>query len=121
MPQSSPEKLPPDKSSTQKFLSSVSYDRGFHFFSDIGRYTGETAINLFSFYEELRTIEPSSVKFHFGRGDFQNWIAGTLGDTELAEKINKIGSNLSTETLRKELLNVIRARLEDLQALAKRP
>jgi len=64
------EKLPVGKSEAEKILSSVPFEQGFHFATDLGKYTGETAINLFSFYEELRTIGPQSVKFHFQRRDF---------------------------------------------------
>ena len=110
-----------DKAAIQKILSSVPYERGFHFFNGIGRYTGETAVNLFSFYEELRTIELQSVRFHFQRKDFQNWIRETLGDAELAERIDRIDGMLSDENLKKELLKTVQARFEELQTLSKAP
>ena len=43
-----------DKSEAQTILRSVPYSRGFHFFTAVGNYTGETAIDLFAFYEELK-------------------------------------------------------------------
>jgi hypothetical protein len=107
------------KSEAQKILGSLPYEHGFHFFSGIGRYTGETAVTLFSFYEELRTIELASVKFHFQRGDFQSWIRNTLSDVELAERIDKTKVDLSSEDLREELLKTVLARLKELQAVAK--
>jgi hypothetical protein len=110
-----------DKVEAQKILSTVPYERGFHFFTDVGKYTGETAVNLFSLYEELRTIEPQSVKFHFQRGDFQNWIRNTLGDTELAQRIDKIRPDLPSENLKKELRKTVNERLEELTAFAKSP
>ena len=77
-----------DKIAAKKILSSVSYEKGFHFFTDIGKETGEPAINLSGFYEELRVIELQSVRFHFQRKDFQNWVKNVLGDPELAQRID---------------------------------
>jgi len=108
-----------DKVAVQKILNSVPFDRGFHFFSDVGKYTGETAVNLFSFREELRTIELQSVRFHFGRRDFQNWVKGTLGDMELAERMDRIDAKLSDERLKRELIMVVQVRFEELQTLLK--
>lgn len=104
-----------DKAASQKILASVPYERGFHFFRGVGDYTGETAINLFSFYEELRTIELQSVRFHFQRRDFQKWMRETLEDTELAERIDRIDGKLPDENLKKELLKAVQERFEELQ------
>ncbi len=38
-----------DKTEAQRILSSVSYEKGFHFFTDIGKETGEPAIDLSRF------------------------------------------------------------------------
>jgi predicted heme/steroid binding protein len=105
-----------DKSEAEKILRSVPFNQGFHFAIDIGKFTGETAINLFSFYEELRTIEPQSPKFHFQRRDFQKWIETTIGDEELSVRIDKTASGLNAEELKKELLKTIQARLNELQS-----
>jgi hypothetical protein len=64
------------KEEAQKTLATATYNHGFNFFSGIGKYTGETTVNLFSFDEELKTIEPDSIMFHFQRRGFQNWIMG---------------------------------------------
>jgi hypothetical protein len=121
MLQSTTKKSPIDKATLQKILSSVPYEHGFHFFRGIGSYTGETAVNLFSFNEELRTIEPQSVRFHFERKDFQNWIRETLDDVELADRIDRIPKKLSDENLKRELLKTVHARFEELQILSKLP
>ena len=118
---SEPSKKKPtiDKAAIQKILSSLPYEKGFHFFTDIGKYTGETAINLFSFYEELRTIELASVRFHFQRRDFQNWTRETLGDKELADEMNKINAEQSDEKLKEALLKIVQTRFSELQTLSK--
>ncbi|HYA77731.1 MAG TPA: DUF5752 family protein [Verrucomicrobiae bacterium] len=111
------ENPPIGKEEAQRILATVTYDHGFHFFSGIGKYTGETAVNLFSFYEELKTIEPESVTFHFQRRDFQNWIKNTLGDVKLSDKIELIKTDLKVEELKKELLKNVLDRLVELQTI----
>ena len=100
---------------------SVPYNQGFHFFTGVGRYTGETTIDLFAFYEELRVIENDSVIFHFPRGDFQKWIKETLGDNELEDRIDKIDPQQPQEKTKKELIETMEARLVELQTLANDP
>jgi predicted heme/steroid binding protein len=95
----------------------VPFEQGFHFATDLGKFTGETAISLFGFYEELGTIELQSVKFHFQRRDFQKWIETTLGDQELASRIDKTPSGLNDEELKKELLKKVQMRFTELQTL----
>ncbi len=110
-----------EKSSAQLILRSVPYTQGFHFFTAVGRYTGETAIDLFAFYEELRVIELDSVKFHFERRDFQNWIGNTLGDLDLADRLDKVNPQQPVDTLKKEIVGVVEARLTELHTVAKDP
>jgi predicted heme/steroid binding protein len=105
------------KSDAEKILRSVTFDQGFHFAVDYGNYTGETAISLLNFYEELRTLEPKSVKFHFQRRDFQKWLETTLGDQELASTIDKTPSGLTDKELKTELLKAVKMELEKLQAI----
>jgi alpha-amylase len=103
------------KSTAEKILAPVPYINGFHFFTSIGVYTGETAISLEHFAREIQTIPLESIEFHTKRGDFQKWIASTLGDDELAEEIGRIEENLSGEPLRKRILKVINVRITELK------
>ena len=66
-------------------------------------------------------IDNESVKFHSQRGDFQNWIKDTLGDIELADKIEKINPQQPVEALKKELVAVVEARLTELSTTAEAP
>ncbi len=104
-----------NKALAQKILRSLPFEQGFHFATSEGNYNGETAINLFSFYEELRNIELQSVRFHFHRRDFQKWLETTIGDQELVSRIDKMPLGLSDQELRKELLKIVRSRLTELQ------
>jgi predicted heme/steroid binding protein len=110
-----------DKATAQNTLRSVPFESGFHFATDIDKYTEETATNLFSFFEELRTIDLQSVKFHFQRRDFQKWIETTLGDKELSSRIDKTPSGLNGEEIRQELLKIVQQRLIELQTAANIP
>jgi predicted heme/steroid binding protein len=102
----------------QKILSSVSYEKGFYFFIDIGKKTGEPAFNMSGLYEELRVIEPQSVRFHFQRKDFQNWVKDVLGDAELAQRIDMIKADLTDQDLRSELLKTVLTRFTELQTIS---
>ncbi len=108
-----------DKSAAEKILRSVPFEQAFHFAT--GTYTGESAFNLFSFYEELRTIDIQSVKFHFLRRDFQKWVETTLGDQELSQKLDKIPQTVEGEPLRNELLKSVQVRLTQLQTMLNAP
>ncbi len=116
-PQTATQKPSVDRSTVQEILRSVPYENGFHFFRDTDKYPGETAISLFGLLEELRIIELSTVRIHFQRHDFQNWIRDTLGDRELAEKIDKIDAQLSDQSLKEALLKMLQTRFVELQTL----
>ncbi|MCW4017839.1 MAG: DUF5752 family protein [Candidatus Bathyarchaeota archaeon] len=110
-----------EKPKAQSILRSVPYSQGFHFFTGMGEYTGETAIDLFALYEELRVIDNESVSFHVQRRDFQNWIKNTLGDAELADKIAAIDPQQPVEQLKKKIVKTVEARLTQLHTIAKDP
>ena len=100
-----------------KILSTVPHNKGFYFYADLGRNTGETATNLVTFAQKLETINAESVKFHFQRNDYQNWVKTTVGDDVLAERINHIHRQLPVEDLRKELVKTVQTRIAQLKLL----
>ena len=100
-----------------KILSTVSYDKGFHFFTNLDQNTGETATSLETFAQKLEIVSADSVKFHFQRKDFQNWIQTTVGDGVLAERINHISGELSVEALRSELVKIVQERISQIGRL----
>jgi len=100
-----------------KILSTVPHDKGFHFFTDLGCNTGETAMSLEAFAQKLERINADSVKFHSQRKDFQNWIQTTVGDGVLAERLNHINGQLPVEDLRSELVKSVQKRLSQLRLL----
>ena len=98
-----------------EILRTVPYEKGFHFYTAIGNFTKETATNLDSFEKKLQTVSADSVNFHLQRGDFQKWIKNSLGDDELAERINSISMTLPSEDQRKELLAIVQTRTNELR------
>ena len=104
------------KSTAEKILATVSYINGFHFFTSVGQYTGETAVSLETFAKEVEVTPIESTDFHFKRADFQKWIADTIGDTELATAIGHIEKELTGELLRRRILEIINTRVRELES-----
>jgi Family of unknown function (DUF5752) len=100
-----------------KILSTVSHDKGFHFFTDLCCNTGVTATSLETFAQKLERINANSVKFHFQRNDFQNWIQTTVGDGVLAERLSHVSGQLPVEDLRSELVKTVQKRISQLRLL----
>jgi len=97
-----------------EILRTVPYEKGFHFNTAPGSFTGETATSLEDFKRKLQIAPAESISFHLQRGDFQKWIAETLGDVELAKKVTLIKLERPVEDLRKELLTIVKTRLTEL-------
>ena len=100
-----------------KIMSHVPHDREFRFFTELDHYAGENASNLDSFAQKLETINAESIRFHFQRSDFQNWIQTTVGDAVLAERINHIDGKLPVDDLRNELVETVQERISQLKLL----
>jgi hypothetical protein len=99
----------------QKILSPVPYTQGFHFYMPDGHFTGETATSLCTFLRDMESVDVQSIKFHFEREDFQEWIRNIIKDEELASRIDKLGKKLPEETLQQHLAEVIQKRISELQ------
>ena len=106
-----------NEETAQKILSPVPYDRGFHFFMPDGHYSGETAMSLCTFLRDLGSVDAESIEFHFERADFQKWIRTTVGDEELAQRIDKLDKNLREEALQKQLTDIVQKRISELQLI----
>jgi len=104
-------------SNKPKILRSVPFEKGFHFFTNSMDYTGITATSLFEFEEKLKIVSAESVEYHFRRQDFQKWINDVIGDVELATRIARLDTQLSSENLRKELLKIVRKRIREVEKL----
>ena len=83
----------------------VSPDKGFHFFEEIGKPTGKVALSLKDFTVKLKEIPITSIEFHQKRGDFAKWIRNIFEATTLADAIERIKT--TGEDLRKQLIETI--------------
>ena len=86
-------------------LSSVPFEKGFHFYTEPGKYTGITAISIDEFAEKLNTVPIESVEFHFQHQDYQKWLKDVFSDDILAGRIDEIKETEETsgDNLRKAL------------------
>ena len=107
------------KEIASKILRTVPYNEAFHFFTDIGQYSGQFAASLADFCQKMETIDIKSVNFHFKRRDFEKWIKETIGDVALASEINKINKSIQGEELRVKICQTVERRLTELKKLSK--
>ena len=104
-----------EKPKTLNLLKTVPFESGFHFYTELGKYNGITACSMVEFAEKLQTVPVQSVMFHFQRQDFQKWFKNTIGDEELAKRIDQIKASPQEEDLRKELSQTVQNRIAELQ------
>ena len=108
-------KQPIEKQKNLNLLNTVPIENGFHFFTELGKFTGITATSTMEFAEKIQTIPIQSVTFHFQRQDFQKWLKNTIGDEKLATRINQIKAGVQDENLRKALSTTVQNRITELQ------
>ncbi len=92
--------------------------KGFTFSQEFTRPTSFKTNDIFEFVDAIKNVPIRSIEYHMERGDFERWLSQVLGDDELAKSIallNKQG--LVGETLRKNLIHIVEARLEKLGAI----
>jgi hypothetical protein len=66
----------------------------------------------------VKTIEPSSVKFHVEEGDFENWFT-MLGDKSLAGQVATLrGKNISSDKLKEKVSSMVNKRVGQLHKIA---
>jgi hypothetical protein len=105
------------KDQAQKILSEVPQINAFYFFEDSDKDCGISARSLNVFSNKLTTIDKKSLDFHFKRGDFENWIRSTIGDSFLANEIAKINESFEEEQLLEQVCKIINERLKELKQL----
>ena len=96
-------------------INIVPFEKGFQFYTELGKNTGITAGSTIEFAEKLQIVPIQSVTFHFQRQDFQKWFTNVIGDEELAKRINQINVWVhDDEKLRKELSETVQKRIAEL-------
>ena len=112
----------PDRTKAQKtkpsidnILRTVPDERAFYFYKGMDSPTGIKASNLEEFLQTLKKVDATSVEFHTGRHDFENWIR-MLGDDKLSEQIVALqNKGLSSVQLHQKLIEIVGLRLGELR------
>ena len=87
----------------------------FHFYVNIGDYTGVSAASYEDFLRSIKKVNSKSLSFHVERGDFEKWASDTLKDERLAKEIAKIrNQKLRGQALRNRLHHVVSERCKEL-------
>jgi len=103
------------KGLAERILSPVSQERSFYFYLEEGRPLDVVARSMKEFGESLKKVDPKSLEFHLGRGDFEKWVY-MLGDAELSKSLVKLrSSGFAGEKLRSELVRLVQTRIRQLQ------
>ena len=99
-------------------LRTVTPDKAFTFYRDYGQPLGVTLKSLDDLAASVKTIEPSSVKFHVEEGDFENWFT-MLGDKSLAGQVAALrGKNISSDKLKEKVSSMVNKRVGQLHKIA---
>jgi hypothetical protein len=89
----------------------------FYFYETVGKPTGQCAKSLEDFLDKIESIKPESLLFHHERNDFKNWIANTLEDPKLAQKIEMIPKK-DCNQIRKKIKAAVKTRLQQLEGIS---
>jgi len=99
-------------------LRTVTPDKAFYFYRGIGQPLGVASKSLSEFASMVKGIDPSSIRFHVERGDFENWFTN-LGDKSLANQVAALrGRNISPDELRGELSSIVKTRVDQTRKIA---
>jgi len=110
--------LSPQGRAALKELEPIKTEECFHFYTDIGRYTGLAACSLEKFLEDIEKVDVKSVEFHTSRGDFEKWMKDVFHDDLLEQEIRRIReAKLKGESLREKVKEVVNSRLKNFKTI----
>ena len=95
-------------------LRTVGDKEAFYFYEAVGKPTGELAKNLLDFLDKIKVVKSESLVFHLQRGDFQNWVEKTLGDSRLGRQLAMISSS-DNDSARTKVSKTVEARIDELR------
>jgi hypothetical protein len=99
-------------------LRTVTLDRAFNFYREIGQPLGANSRSLDDFAGVIEGIDLSSIRFHVERGDFESWFR-MLGDKSLASQVAALrGKSISPDELRGKVNSMVSARVDQLHRIA---
>ncbi len=93
----------------------------FHFYINIGDYTGVSAASYKDFLKSIKQVKAKSLSFHVERGDFEKWALDVLKDKKLAKEIRKVKrQELKGQALRNRLYHIVSKRHKALTSKSAR-
>ena len=95
-------------------LRTLNNQESFYFYETIGKPTGQSAKSLNEFLDKIKSVKLESLVFHLQRKDFKNWIANTLEDPKLAQKIQTLPTE-HKDQLRTKICTTVETRLKELE------
>jgi hypothetical protein len=99
-------------------LRTVTPDTAFYFYREIGQPLGVSSKSLGEFASMVKGIDPSSVRFHVERGDFESWFR-KLGDKTLADQVASLrGKKISPNELSVKVSSMVGTRVDELHMVA---
>jgi hypothetical protein len=99
-------------------LRTVTPDKAFYFYRAIGLPIGATSKSLGEFATIVKGVDPSSIRFHVERGDFESWFR-MLGEKSLASQVAALrGKKISPDELRVKLSSIVGGRVDQLHVVA---
>lgn len=104
------------QSEVKKILRTVPRDESFYFYEEVGKPVGYIATSLVDFRDKINTVRWSSLVFHLRRKDFENWIKGIIGDSELAKRISNIARD--SFDLKTKLYATVDRRIKELKEMS---
>jgi hypothetical protein len=103
------------QSEVEKILRAVPRDEAFYFYEEVGKPVGCIATSLVDLRDKIDTVRWVSLVFHLKRKDFENWIKGVIGDSELAKRISNIRP--SDFDLKTKLCATVDRRIKELREM----
>jgi hypothetical protein len=97
-----------------KVLRTVGDHEAFYFYEAVGKPTGEVARNLSDFVDKVKCVKSESLMFHLQRKDFQNWVEKILGDSKLAEELERISPS-NSDDIRAKIHETVENRMKELK------
>jgi hypothetical protein len=105
------------KKKALEILAQTPWEKGFHFYSGIGKPLNLYANDLLDFCNKFAKVNVDAVEFHMERGDFEAWFT-SLGDTELAKKTALLKKKkLTGEELQRSLREAAKMRCTELSKI----
>ena len=83
----------------------------FNFYTAIGQPTGMSAETIREFHDLVLKVNVTTLEFHLGRDDFENWFRMAVVDAGFADELAKMKKmDLKGEDLRKAIVKAAEAR-----------